>query len=206
MLIGWRKIMKKIIILLLIFLICITGYADMKQPMPVCNNLEMMKKVKLFIDVKALQIIENKDLKGVIAIYEKYYSSARTYKGQFCHTDSTSNNRGELIFIVGLNHNILTNDCYIYQKKNFNHYYVRMGVKICEQEYGKCLYLWPIGIETRFKDGRRLKKYTVNPLEAYNIYTGNILNQQKRQIFQNKSMMNQGENKKLQDESKVQDE
>ena len=81
-----------------------------------------------------------------------------------------------------------------------------MGVKICEQEYGKCLYLWPIGIETRFKDGRRLKKYTVNPLEAYNIYTGNILNQQKRQIFQNKSMINQGENKKLQDESKVQDE
>ena len=55
-------------------MICITGYADMKQPMPVCNNLEMMKKVKLFIDVKALQIIENKDLKGVIAIYEKYYS------------------------------------------------------------------------------------------------------------------------------------
>ena len=66
--------MKRIIILLLIFLVCITGYADMKQPMPVCNNLEMMKKVKLFIDVKALQIIENKDLKGVIAIYEKYYS------------------------------------------------------------------------------------------------------------------------------------
>ena len=153
---------KKIVTIIIALLSCLTILATDSQPMPKNTDLSLQNKRKILSEVTAKQIIETDKVKGIIATYNEIYNQKKPGKtiDFWAGTWSYSKNETqEDVFIVGLNHDLITQDGLIYHLDN--------GM---EQHF---LGLWPIGIEAIQKNGSsvRLKKFTVNPEEAKKYYS-----------------------------------
>ena len=135
---------------------------DGLHPMPKNTDISLQNKRKILSEVVAIQVIENEKHNGVVATYDEIYNQTKPGKtidfwaGTWSWSDNETH---EDVFIVGLNHDLITQDGLIYHLDN--------GM---EQHF---LGLWPIGIEAIQKNGSsvRLKKFTVNPEEAKKYYS-----------------------------------
>ena len=149
--------------------LCFPVLAEPPQPLPQNTDLKLHIKHVILSEVRALQFREDNGHHGVVATYDCIYTlSLRNKKvtsgkklgvwdpGSW---DFKRNETSERIFIVGLDHNIITTDGIIYHEKS------HLG----DQHF---LALWPIGTEY-LSQNQRLKKFTVRPKEAFGFYKKN---------------------------------
>ena len=138
--------MKKILLLSVLTLLIGVLRADYAQKMP--DFGKDRAGVRTLVDVTALKVLPS----GVVATYKLIYSGTgkegRTPAGR-CE----ENPNGQLIFITGLDHRIVTDRCFLFHRYYSGHY---------------LLFARTAGVATVEIDGKtlRLRKYTVDPKPA----------------------------------------
>lgn len=173
--------MKKVLCAIMIGLSMVFSLlADDPQPMPKATGEVLQKNQHALIKATVVQIIENENRNGVVANYETLLVGAKLVPSTVSvksgnkwtqekrmdikFQSQKKNESDEDVFIVGLNHDTLTNDGSIF------HDTVSFFM-----ENKPCLLVWPIGIE-KMKRGNqeiRLKKFTVDPKVAAAYYAKN---------------------------------
>lgn len=170
--------MKKILCSLTIGIAALFSvFADDPQPMPKGISANLQKNQHALLKATVIQVVENKDRNGVVAIYETLLMGAKLVSSSVLVRDGNTwtkkqktdvkftkfqkNENDETIFIVGLDHETLTDDGSVF------HTIVDFFT-----DDKPCLLVWPIGIEKMKLGNRdiRMKKFTVDPKVAAAYY------------------------------------
>lgn len=172
--------MKQVFAVLSIISIAFVGIAvqaDEAQSMPKTTNTVLQKNQNALLKATVIRVVDGEQ-NGVLAYYETLLVGAKLDSttvmvrsgNKWTEKQSTEikfqkiqkNENNEVVFIVGLKHETLTDDASIFHvKASFF------------TDYKPCLMVWPIGIE-KIKLGdrdARLKKFTVNPDEALKFFS-----------------------------------
>lgn len=138
--------MKKILLLTVLALLTGALRADYAQKMP--DFGKDRAGVRTLVDVTAIEVLPD----GVVATYKLIFSGVgkewRTPAGR-CE----ENPNGQMIFISGLDHRIVTDRCFLFHRNYSGHYllFARTAGVASVEIGGKAL---------------RLRKYTVDPKPA----------------------------------------
>ena len=139
--------MKKTLLLVASVLLTVALRADYAQKMPDFGKSK--KPVRTLVDATAVKVSEAPSARGVIAFYKAIYAGKS--RGDTPAGPCEENTNGQLIFITGLDHDIVTDRCFLFHRS-----------------YGgkHLLFVWTAGTATVELDGKklRLRKYTVEPL------------------------------------------
>ena len=139
--------MKKILLALALALSAVALRADYAQELP--DFGKSRAAVRTLTEVVAVAVVEGPSQRGVIARYKSIYSGmspkTMSYAGR-----REENVNGQLIFITGLDHRIITDRCFLF------HRYAGAT---------HLLFVWAAGTETVEFGGRklRLRRYTTDP-------------------------------------------
>ena len=138
--------MKKMLLMLTLALSAGALRADYAQELP--DFKQSRAAVRTLTEVVAVKVLEA-PRRGVIARYKSIYAgmSAKTLTPSGRCEDNIN---GQLIFITGLDHRIVTDRCFLF------HRYIR-GTHL--------LFVWTAGVETVEFEGKnlRLRRYTTDP-------------------------------------------
>ena len=122
--------------------------AEYAQKLPEFGNSR--GSARTLEDVTAVKVIEDGGVRGVIASYKSIYAAVAPHKLMYAGTREMNTNK-QLIFITGLDHNIVTDRCFIFHRM-----------------YGEkhLLFAWDDGVATVKLGGRqlRLRRYTVRTI------------------------------------------
>ena len=140
--------MKKILLTLALTAVAAAALrADYAQELP--DFGKSRAAVRTLTEVVAVAVVEGPSQRGMIARYKSIYAgmSSKTLSPAGRRDDNVN---GQLIFITGLDHRIVTDRCFLF------HRYVR-GTHL--------LFVWTAGTATVEFEGRkvRLRRYTTDP-------------------------------------------
>ena len=139
--------MKNALLLVALTLLTVVLRADYTQKMPDFGKSQ--KPVRTLVDATAIKVSEPPSARGVIALYKAIFAGKTA--GNTPAGIREENTNGQLIFITGLDHDIVTDRCFLFHRN-----------------YGgsHLLFVWTAGTATVELNGKklRLRKYTVEPL------------------------------------------
>ena len=139
--------MKKTLLLVASVLLTVILRADYAQKMP--DFAKSKKPVRTLVEVTAVKVSEPPAPRGVIAIYKAIYAGKTDWNTPTGIREGNTN--GQLIFITGLDHDIVTDRCFLFHRNHGGSH---------------LLFVWTAGTATVELNGEmlRLRKYTVEPL------------------------------------------